>query len=191
MKSGKGILLAFALSAATAFGQGTILWNEAVNGPLSFDPHNPTLLGALALGSNTVSGATELEPTGPGYFVHEDYFTFVVPVGATVTAAFLSIDRPSVGTWIGDSEFNAQLSYNGGPLSGPLLPQWGLSALVPGSYGMYLANLDTQPFISIANYRLDFVVEAIPEPASLWLLLGGLGWLGIRVYSRRTSHPKS
>jgi hypothetical protein len=47
---------------------------------------------------------------------------------------------------------------------------------------MYISNSDRQSFITYANYRLDFVVAAVPEP-SAWALLtlgGALFWFAAR-----------
>ena len=183
-------LLLILLSATAAFGQGTILWDESVNGPLSFNYQAPTALGALSYGSNSVFGATEIEPTGPGYFVHDDYFTFTVPNNSSLTAVYIGIDKPSVWTWIGDETFSSELGFIGNPSNGELLSQWTLSSLGPGVYGMYMANHDFQPVTSIANYRLDFFVHAIPEPSTISLWLAGAGLVGFCTWRKSFSRRK-
>jgi hypothetical protein len=184
MKTCTTILFSIGLATISALGQGTILWDESVNGPFSFDYHNPTQLGTLSFGSNTVSGATEIEPTGPGYFVHEDYFIFTVPNNSSLSAIYIGINKPNVWTWIGDQTFSTDLGFVGNPSNGELLSQWTISSLGSGVYGMYMANHDAQPFTSIANYRLDFFVEAVPEPSTLSLLLAGAGFVGFHSWRK-------
>jgi hypothetical protein len=172
------------LLVSTCFGQGTILWNEGVNGPLSEIGSNPTQLGSLVTGTNTILGATQIEPTGNNWLVHEDIFTFTVANGASLIAVYLTVDKPNVGSWVGDTGFSSQVGYVANSANGDLLLQWSVSALGPGSYGMYLGNYDPQPIASIANYRLDFVVQAVPEPSTVSLLLAGFGLLGLRRWQR-------
>ncbi len=171
------ILMGITLCAATVFGQGTVLWNESVNGPLSDSGSHPTLMGSLAIGTNTVLGATGIEPTGNSWLLHEDVFTFVVPNNTSLSAVYISVDKPKVGAWIGDPGFTVRLGYSGNSANGDLLAQWGIALIDPGAYGMNLGNYDLQPFTSFANYRLDFVV--IPEPTSTCLLLLTIPFFGI------------
>lgn len=180
MNSGKGTLLAIALSAAAAFGQGTILWDEAVNGSLAQVYEAATQLGPLQLGTNSIFGTTGVERTGNNWLGHDDFFTIEIQSNMVVTAALLSINKPSVWIWVGDMTYFDQLGFASSASTGELLTQMGLGSIGAGIYGIYTSNHDHRSDLSIADYRLDFVVEAIPEPASLWLLLGSLGWLGIR-----------
>lgn len=165
-------ILSLMIEAVTV-AQGIVLWDESVNGPFSFDYKNPTSLGNLSPGTNSLAGKTEIEPTGNSFFVHEDYFTFAIPANLTVKSVVLQIDTPNVWAWIGDASYSTELAFAPNPSSGDLMPQWGIASLMPGIYGMYMANQNEQPFTSIANYRLDFVVQAIPEPGTFSLLLAG------------------
>jgi predicted carbohydrate-binding protein with CBM5 and CBM33 domain len=61
-------------------------YDESVTGDLSSIFNAPTSLGALSSGNNLVTGATD----SGGGSRDRDYFSFVVPVGSTVTAIFLS-----------------------------------------------------------------------------------------------------
>ena len=61
--------------ASSAYGQGTILWDEAVNGPLSNDFAHPTSLSTMQMGSNSVRGATEYFDFGGNGAVAPDYFS--------------------------------------------------------------------------------------------------------------------
>ena len=65
-----------------AIGQGTMLWNESVQGPLGEEYFVATPLGSMQLGTNTVLGVSVLEPLiTSGHLVRGDYFTFTVPAG--------------------------------------------------------------------------------------------------------------
>ena len=185
MKTISRIFFLATLLPVTASGQGTILWDEGVSGPLSQFSSSPTPLPPLQLGTNTVIGMTEVEPTGPSWSVYTDFFTFAVPNNSVVGTVYLQINKPNVWTWIGEPTFFDQLAFSFSPSTGNLSSQWGLSSIVAGTYGMYFENHDFEAFTSIANYRLDFFVQSIPEPSSLWLLVGGLGLIGIHRWKRR------
>ena len=93
---------------------------------------------------------------------------------------FISVDKPNVWAWLGDSGFSTQLGFVQHSTNGELLQQWALTPLSSGSYAMYLANADHDSDLSIADYRLDFFVQAIPEPGTIWLLVAGAGFAGLR-----------
>ena len=175
MQRSRWILGALVLSVATAFGQGTILWDEGVNGPLSNGGGGQTPLGSLQVGTNSVLGASEFIPDG----IYGDYFTFTVATNNAIAGLRLSANRP-VAVWFGSADFSTEYGYVIRPANGDILPQLGLAAINPGAYGAYIKSYDFDSGPSTANYRLDFVAQAVPEPASVWLLLGGLGWLGFR-----------
>ena len=178
--------LVVATLVARALGQGTILWDEAVNGPLSNDAQFPTSLQPLTLGTNSLMGAVELTPHGANWGHDEDVFIITVPADMRVGMIGASADR-STSAWIGNPSFLTEYGFAIISSGGNLLPLWELTSLAPGTYGMVLVDSDFQPYPTAANYRLDFVVEAIPEPASVCLLLGGLGWLGIGIRARSKS----
>ena len=180
MKTCIAILFAIILTTTAAVGQVTILWNESVNGELSQDYGSPTQLGSLQLGTNFVIGMTEVERTGNNWFGHDDIFTFDVPSNFEVTALYIQIDKPNVWTFIGDPTFSSGLAFSWGPSTGDLLSQLGLSFIGADTYGMSLENHDHSSPISIANYQLDFVLEPIPEPGTLGLLLLGAGVFTLR-----------
>jgi hypothetical protein len=173
MRNHTVILFLLKACAFVAFGQGTILWDESVNGELSMSYTSATALPPLQLGTNSIIGKTEIEPTGPNWLVHPDYFSITVPSNLSVTGVYLSINKPNVWTWIGDPTFVNQLAFAQSPTPGDLLSQWGLSSVGPGAYGVYLDNHDAQSITSIASYRLDFVTQSIPEPGPLGLWLTG------------------
>jgi hypothetical protein len=180
MKTCMTILFAFIFSATAASGQTTILWNESVNGELSQDFNSPTPFGALQLGTNSIIGATEIVPYGNNWGAYPEFFTFEVPSNSEVTALYIQIDKPDVWAWIGDPTFSNELAFDVNPSIGELLSQWGLDSISPGLYGMYLLNADEQSYTTIANYQLDFVLEPIPEPGILGLLLLSAGVFTLR-----------
>jgi len=161
------------LFAVTVFAQGTILWDESVSGSFSQFSASPTHLVSFQLGTNTIIGTAEVEPTGPNWAVTPDFFSFQVPNGLFVTAAYLQVNKPNVWHSIADAAFANELGFVQNPASGELLSQWGLSSLGSGAYGMDVENHDLQAFPSIANYRLDFFVQTIPEPSTFALVLAG------------------
>ena len=167
--------------AARAFAQGTIIWDESVNGALSQDFGNPTALTPFGPGTNTIIGKTEVVPTPPNWAGYPDFFKMSVPSNMRVSAIFLTVDKPNVWTWLGNPEFSSETAFIESPVSGQLLAQWGLPSIGSGDYGMYLNNHDQQSVTSIANYRLDFFLESVPEPSALPLALAGaaalVAWL--------------
>ena len=162
------IILMAANLMTLGLAQGTILWNETVNGPFADYYQNSTALGELTLGTNTIVGATEIEPLGGNYLVHDDYFNFLVPVSARVVGIYLQIDKPNVWTWLGDTSYGSALGYDLNSSNGDFMTQSSIAPIRSGHYAMYIANHDAGPSSSVANYRLDFVV--IPEPAA-WSVL--------------------
>ena len=178
MKTLVKILCILMLSVASAFCQGTILWDESINGPFSQDSGSPTSLAALTIGTNSIVGMTEIVPTGPSWSLHPDFFKITVPDNYVLTSIFVNLDKPNVWTWIGNQGFVNQLGFSFSPSSGELLAQLGLGSIAASTYGMYLENHDAQTFTSVANYRLDFFVQSIPEPGTLSLFFVGIGFIG-------------
>jgi len=166
------------LSATAASGQGTILWNESVNGPLSNDPGNPTSLGIIQLGTNTLIGSAEFVPIdgGPGGNLYSDIITFTVNGGFQITSLILQTDS-SIGVWIGNSGFTSELASIISPSNGDILPQLNLQNISPGTYGFYVSDRQFGSSPTVANYQLDFIVQAVPEPSAISLLLIGAGFV--------------
>lgn len=190
MKTVIGCLLAIGVSA-TLFGQGTTLWNEAVNGPLSNDFTQPTPLGVLQSGTNSVSGAAHFVRTGngPGGTLYDDFVLFSVGDGFQVSAFLVQSDNPLL-LWIGDAGFTSESASVFSAASDAPVLQAGLGLPAYGTYGFYISNRQFGSPSSVANYRLDFVVQAVPEPASLWILLNGLGFLWFKRWRRCGTHRR-
>jgi hypothetical protein len=180
MKTCARILFLVMVSTASVFSQGTILWDESINGPFSQYFGAPTVLAPMQFGTNTIAGATQVEPITGGWYSYPEFFTIQVPSNAIVSAVYLQINRPNVWTGLSDPTYTINLAFTGNPSSGELLAQWGLSTMGGGVYGIFMDNHDQQPFTSIADYRLDFFVQAVPEPSALFLLFVGGGFLGLR-----------
>jgi hypothetical protein len=173
--------------ASKALAQGTILWDESVNGELSSDYTNPTQLGILSAGSNTVIGHVEFFPSGSGGGLRNDYFTFQIPAGLSLTGIGLSVDKP-VLAWLGDASYSAEIGHAFTQGNSDLLPQFGIGPVAPGTYGFYMQNNDLQsPAASIANYRLDYYAQLVPEPSLPPLCVIAIGCLAL-LGRRRRSH---
>jgi hypothetical protein len=193
-----------ALWCATAFSgaQAATAWDESVSGDFANAGTAPTVI-TLGAGSNLVSGSSGRSAAG---VVDRDYFTFTVPVGWQLDTLTL---LPGT-TFLGPSalgfiavQAGEQVTVNptGGSATGLLgwwhtsendigtdiLPFVGLGpgasgfvgALPAGSYAFWLQETAT----GTAEYRYDFNVSAVPEPASALLMLAGLAALQAR---RRT-----
>ena len=171
MKTSITLLFSAILTTTAAFGQTTILWNESVNGELSFVlPATP--LGTVQVGTDSIIGSAELTPFGAGWGADDNLFTFSVPSNLQVVKVQLTVDRP-IDAWIGDQSFSYQYGDALSPSNGDLLTQWGINSLDSGVYGMYISDFDLESYPTAANYQLDFVVEPVPEPSPVGLLLLG------------------
>ena len=189
MKTTAVTILAFLVIAAYALAQGTIVWNEAVNGPFSNLAPSATPIGVFQVGTNSVIGAADATPNGPNWGVNDDFFTFSIPNGLQIASVFLTVDRRT-WAWIGDPSFANQYGFVINPSNGDLVGQWGLTHLSSGGYGMYMSDNDLQSFPTFANYRLDFFVQNIPEPGVFSLLFLGLGLVGVRRWKSIRTHQR-
>lgn len=164
-----------------------VIWDEAVDGDLSSDNLNPTLL-AFAPGSNVVFGDTSPNPD-----LDPDYFTMVIPVGYELSSIifeeYVSMDNQAFFA----VEVGGQISDTGSPVA--LLA----AALIGGAegsmqgeellddlqnaniWGGFTGNLGAgtytfwyQETSSATEYGFDFVITQVPAPASAMLAVGGL-----------------
>jgi predicted outer membrane repeat protein len=118
----------FLCSASLAFDH-----DESVDGPLSGDPANPTLLSPVLLGSNTVTGSVA-SASNPA-----DYFAFAVPTGSSLEAIILDDLDPGADFWFDVRSLpGGEILYTGETdqenLGLNLLPAMGLAPLPAGSY---------------------------------------------------------
>ncbi len=186
-----GIAAALLAVAASAPAPAATAWDErpGAQGDLSDDRLSPTPV-LMALGHNIVTGTTG----DAGHGVDRDYFRFSVPTG-TVLSSLMVMPTTSVS---GSSSFIAlqagpQITVtptgggNLGDLYGlmhyenqhvgtdilPLLVGSAAKWPVPsGTYSVWVQETGGE-----VAYSLDFVITAVPEPASALSL--GLGLFGL------------
>jgi hypothetical protein len=188
-------------------------YNEGTSGDLSSDASNPTNIGALSLGTNNISGATDpsgtvVDPmTGALSIQDNDYVTFSVPSGYTLSklliganSSFVGDDRMFFGIASGtgvsvDPSFTSAAGLLGWTLVGTstigsdALPLLGASApdnfpAIPGATG-FNGSLGAGTYTlwmldgdHDASYDLNLVVAPVPETSTWVMLMAGLGLLG-------------
>ena len=172
----KRTLAIVALATAGTAASAQVVWDETVDGNLSNDPANPTLLN-FGVGTNIVRGSTlgAATPPSDGF----DAFGFTIESGWSLEAIILSAYSPATG---GTSGFNFS---SGAPLPGGTLifgpgvggANVGEDFLVTQSVGTLGAGnyfMEIREFGGpIAVWELSFVV--VPAPSAMALLgLGGL-----------------
>lgn len=192
-----GLALALGLSGvAHAAG-----WNEAVDGDLSNTGLAPSVL-TLNAGLNPLRGSFGAPD--------RDYLVVDVPQGLQLTAlrygagmvlggprAFIGVQAGPVMTVPHDTETAAGLlgwaHVQDAAVGTNLLPDigrgfgaLGFSGPLPaGSYTLWIQETLPEPGLS---FSFDLEVTAVPEPASAWLLLCGLGGFAFRAASRLLPH---
>ena len=189
-------LLGPALLAAWATGaQASVAWDEAVQGDFANGGLAPTAL-TLGAGSNLVLGSTGRV----GGVVDRDYFSFTLPAGwqlDTITvlpgssflgpgaASFIAVQagpqltvNPTGGSpegllgWVHYSENDVGTDILGLMGIGPGAIGFA-GALPAGTYSFWVQDTGT----GVANFRFDFAVSAVPEPAGWALALAGVAGL--------------
>jgi hypothetical protein len=191
-----------ALGAAPSSALGGIIWSESVNGGLSNNPSQPTVL-TVSPGSNRVIGSTDPGSpvsNNPNLFTHADFFSFTVPNGYQLTAvnvlvgddqslAFAAVGSGGQITFVNTFPTNLLGSALFIGAGYDLLPLLGTDAdtgvgtgftppLGPGTYTWWLQEDSAG---STLSYDLSFEVSAVPEPSSLLLLgmsFAAAGWYG-------------
>jgi hypothetical protein len=182
-----GAILVFAPSASAV----NLVYNEAVNGDLSGDSLNPTILN-LSAGSNQIIGSTTGNPN-----LDRDFFTFTIPSGRQLSQiilanyagldnvapnqGFLAVQAGSQitsltntppllgaaligaapGTQVGDNVLDNLGASNTVPINNNFFVGFDSGTLGAGTYTFWIQ----ETVGGIQNYNLDFVV--VPEPSTI------------------------
>jgi hypothetical protein len=191
------------ISLASLAAPGATLWNETSQGDLSGNRLAPTGL-SLDLGSNDLFATTQGGDL--------EYLTFQIPAGRTISSiylrayagtdgrAFLGIQQGTTftvpantaapGDMYGYSHFGTSASGAtvGTDFLGQIGSAFGAQGFTPpltsGNYTVWLQQLGAP-----ATYQLDFVVSAVPEPATTAVCAAAL-LLGFTVLRRRTASAR-
>jgi hypothetical protein len=208
-----GVAVALMLSLAGG-ARAAVIWDEAVNGPFGDFDHQ-TQLGPFAAGDNEIRGT--VGQTSPGVF-DRDYFSFSVPAGLGLTAINV-IDATSAGplgiSFIG---IGAGTAITVGPVPTPPdasfllgwrhyspddigtdilgeigapMPSMGAAGFTPPLLGPadYAVWIQETALCTTCTYDFDFVLAAIPEPASGAMVLTGLALLAGLLCHRGSRSP--
>lgn len=207
---GLGAILIFAPHAYAA----NLVYDENVNGDLSGDSLNPTLLN-LSVGSNQISGSTTGNPN-----LDRDIFTFTIPFGRQLSQIILAnyggldnvgSNQGFLAVQAGSRIETTTISTNTPPLLGAaligaapgtqagdnVLDDLGLAASIQGNsfVGFTSGSLAQGTYTfwiqetvqGIQNYNLDFVVTTVPEPSTI-LGIGAVMGLGTLINRKKRRH---
>ena len=191
---------AFVASATPAMAQG---YNEGVSGDLSNSPTAPTPV-SLSLGSNLIIGTTgRLTANDP---IDADYFTFTLGANQVLDSitvlegttaiglAFIGIDSGNQVTVPGPGATGllGWTHYDTGDIGHDILDEMGVPnlgstgfgdlGLGAGTYSVWIQEASPGP---LDNYRFNFAVHEVPEPASWAMMLAGFGLIGLAFRRRR------
>lgn len=210
---GLGAILVFAPNAYAV----NLIFDETVNGDLSNDSLNPTVLN-LSVDSNRINGITTGNPN-----LDRDFFTFNIPGGRQLSQIILAnyVGQDNVGAnqgffavQAGSSIETTTVSNNTPPLLGAaligtapgtqvgenVLDDLGAAASIQGNsfVGFPRGNLGPGTYTfwiqetvgGIQNYSLDFVVTSVPEPSTI-LGSGVIIGLGALIKRKKRRHSAS
>ncbi len=199
------------LCAMAASAQATVAWDESVQGDFANGGLAPTAI-TLVEGANLVLGRTGREAG----VVDRDYFRFTLPPGwqlDTITvlpgstflgqgaASFIAVQEgpqltvnPTGGSpagllgWVHYSENDVGTDILGLIGIGPGAIGF-FGALPAGTYSWWVQDTGT----GVAEYRFEFAVSAVPEPAGWALGLAGLAalWARQRARAGREAVPRA
>ncbi len=183
------------LAVCAAGAQAQVAWDESTQGDFAGSGLAPTAI-SLGLGSNLILGSTG-RTAG---VVDRDYFSFTLPAGwqlDTITvlpgssflgqgaASFIAVQggpqvtvNPTGGSatgllgWVHYSENDVGTDILGLMGIGPGAIGFA-GALPAGTYSFWVQDTGT----GVADFRFDFAVSAVPEPAGWALALAGLAGL--------------
>ncbi|MCC5639837.1 PEP-CTERM sorting domain-containing protein [Nostoc sp. CHAB 5844] len=207
---GLGAILVFAPNAYAA----NLIYDETVNGDLSSDSLNPTVLN-LSVGSNQITGSTTGNPN-----LDRDIFTFNIPVGRQLSqiilANYVGLDdvdsnQGFFAVQAGSRIESTTVTTNTPPLLGAaligaapgrqvgdnVLDELAVAAPIQGAtfVGFPSGNLGPGSYtfwiqetrFGIQNYNLDFVVTTVPEPSTL-VGIGAVMGLATLIKKKKRGH---
>jgi hypothetical protein len=191
-----------ALLAASAVAHAAVVYDESINGDLSNDRMNPTPITLLP-GVNSL-----IATTGFSTVEDEEYFRIDLPPSGQLTKILMQSFQGDNGLMFLGVESGFRFSFspddafahigdllgwvhfgpnNGNQIGDDLLPGIGMGSGAKGFTPPLFSPPYTfwiQQYDSDTKYQLDFVVAAVPEPAT-WILVASGGAVLIPTRLRR------
>ena len=202
----KGIAVASTVAAlvlVSSPASAVLTYDEGVSGDLSDTGSTPTVL-TLGVGDNLIVGTTGHDTSGA---IDRDYFSFVIGGGQSLTAIDVLLGTETLGlSFIGLQEGNeVRVSPNAADAAGLLgwthfgaddigtdilddmsvasAGSTGFSVpLGPGTYSIWLQEISPGGAVP---FRLNFVINEVPEPATWMMMLLGFGGVGFAMRRNR------
>lgn len=191
----------FAVAALTLVSSQSLAQGYTEGTDLSNDPLAPTAV-TLSVGGNLISGTTgRLTGTDP---IDADFLTFLlgpdevldsitVLTGTTThNLAFIGIDSGNQVTVPGPGATGllGWTHYDTGDIgtnilddmSVPNMGSSGFGTLGAGTYSVWIQEASPGDLV---NYRFNFAVRSVPEPATWAMMLLGFGGVGMAMRRRR------
>lgn len=175
------------------------VYEEAVQGDLSNDRNAPTAID-VSPGPNVVAGTVSGTIAEPD----DDFFTFTLEPGETLSAVVLLLHAPSLSTSflgihtgptytnLGNSQALGWVFFDSDDIGTDLLPRMAASngnftaPLGPGTYSFWFDEST-----NVESYRVDFQVTVVPEPGAAGLVGLGLWGLAARRRGLLSTCPRS